>query len=483
VYNAANATLLPGVYSLVVLWFGALSADRCVNATLQQQFSVLPTATVVNLWPHDARMPPSSRTRDTQNMTRVSAPTSNVGATFRFTTVPLPPLPLLSDARNFVDCEEVACAGLPTGFFNISGERAFCDNDASGGGWTRVFRVNDSSCETKGWTSKRNEWAEGLDPVGCRPGGTACKRVEFESPFAYNEVLGKDWKMFSKSTPDAFFDGDGVEVASNDSHVWTFAFSHPDRRCPCGTMPRMSNVTDFRTRLNQTGDSFFCDWSDSQSSSSGWIATFEQGSNRCRGDVNAGPRNASSFQRSLPVNGDRTDLSVSLCRSQSDGDEDIKLAALDLYVRRTVGFNRMTSCPTTTAAATTTNSEDSGRATVMSTTTTRTTTGTGTMARTLSATGVTTSAALDSVAGGGEVDRVPLIAGVVGGVIIAILLIGLVVFVARRISATKKSRAQQQQQQGTTMSQVPQSSEYGSFRVVNNDNNDSDYSSALTGLS
>jgi hypothetical protein len=82
-----------------------------------------------------------------------------VGATFQFEVVVGPGPVVSAPTTDFVDCEAVACAGLTSGYYNIQGWEHYCDNDAAGGGWLRLWRADETSCEANGWTSMAQRWS------------------------------------------------------------------------------------------------------------------------------------------------------------------------------------------------------------------------------------------------------------------------------------------------------------------------------------
>lgn len=151
------------------------------------------------------------------------------GATFLFDVVPAAPVPV--PQNEFVDCEAVACAGLKSGEYNVQGEVRFCDNDVAGGGWLRLWRVNETSCEANGWSSARNQAAVGIDPPGCRPTTTACLGNRITAPFQFAEVRGSNWLVWALGTPDAFesmHPCDGVVVRDGSgAQVWALAVGNP----------------------------------------------------------------------------------------------------------------------------------------------------------------------------------------------------------------------------------------------------------------
>lgn len=155
-------------------------------------------------------------------------------ATLVFSIVDTPAIGL-PPQREFADCEAVACAGLPTGEYNIRGQVRYCDD-----GWMRLWSVNDSTCESNDWSSARNPFAAGLDPFGCRPINTTCRGKPIVSPFPFNEVRGANWFVWSFGSPGAFnsrvFPCEGIVVRGGNGTVWTLAAGfrqYAYGRCPC----------------------------------------------------------------------------------------------------------------------------------------------------------------------------------------------------------------------------------------------------------
>jgi hypothetical protein len=87
---------------------------------------------------------------------------------------------------------------------NIQGQARFCDTEMAGGGWLRLWRANESTCEQNGWSSARNPSALGVDPFGCRPGNELCTGKRIDSPFAFAEVRGGNWIVWAQNSPNGF---------------------------------------------------------------------------------------------------------------------------------------------------------------------------------------------------------------------------------------------------------------------------------------
>jgi hypothetical protein len=348
-------------------------------------------------------------------------------------------------ATEFVDCEAVACAGLPTGDYSVGGKRTFCDNDEAGGGWTRIWRVNDSSCESNSWTSGRNVRANGIDPVGCRSGRIGCgASKDITSPTdAFGEVMGKNWAMWAFGLLDAFGDGDGVFVSAEMQTLWTFSLSFSQAlghlRCPCDARFNASNAPQsVLRRINETAGDYLCDTAAAQSA---FGPVFQQnGRNLCSPTRTGAERR--SFRKVLPEQLRRLPLRVLICKNQGDGDEDIKIGALDLFARQTPGFDRAVHCvqSRTGTAATATATPPTSTATVSA---------------------VSTSSAAqptsDAQAGPGAV-----IAGVVGGSI------GIALLVALIFVAIKRSRDRQKNAEANSASVgvQKQRAQYGQLSII-----------------
>jgi hypothetical protein len=396
--------LQPGVYSILVRWNS--DRDQCgISMPGNGTDVVQATAAITGLL--------SSATRP--GITSVSS-VDLLAVTFRFTVIPKPPPPPLMVATEFVDCEAVACAGLPTGEYSVQGRRTFCDNDEAGGGWTRIWRLNDSSCESNGWTSGRNIHATGVDPVGCRSGKSICSPSKniTSSNHSFAEVMGKNWEIWAFGSLDSFASDDGVFVTADRSRLWTFSISFPSAtsrasRCPCDPLFSSAGSTGSAAlqRINDTGGDYFCDVAESNITFS---PVFQgMGPNLC----SPKGRGRRSFQKVLTEQQRQWALGVLVCKSQSDSNEDVKLGALDLYARRTASFDRA-KCSTTT---------------------------TTTMPRSSTSANGTSRGDSDSA-----VDRskanVATIAGAVGGAIGGLLLVSAIVaLIARRRRAEKTSES------------------------------------------
>jgi hypothetical protein len=429
---AGGRVLASGHYSLIANVDGPESCSS--NGIVSPEPSVFTTAAIRNVGPRS----------QTLANTAVFDPTSLVRVTFQYTVVaqatPSPVLP-------FQSCEEAACANQSTGEFNIRGVRRFCDNDRLGGGWLRVFRVADTTCEAMNLSSSRNVKALGVDPVGCRPLTNAtkannCPTIQIQSPYAFSEVLGTDFSMYSTGYPDAFASADMIAIrTASDDFVWTFAFGHvstvSEYGCPCNDTRALSD-TDVAALLNRTGDSYYCDRT---SSDFAWSRQF--GGSQCSGRSQTP---VTSFVRTVSS---QSLLKLSVCRNEGDDNEDIKLAELVLFVREKAGFNRSqcsatttTTTATTTAAATTAATATTMAAATTATTATTTVAATTTTTALMSPPSTTTASSSSSFSPSSTVqlsdaapapNDVPLIAGAaVGALVFLLCVVGLAFFFLKR---------------------------------------------------
>jgi hypothetical protein len=345
--NVTNARLSPGVYSLIAMnsspndtWLNTGIAD--LGGTVVIGDSGNGTVLITNgiIVAGDCTSATSATVLDKLLF---------VGATFLFEVVPTVAVAL--PQPEYPDCEAVACARLESGVYNIQGQARYCDNDEAGGGWLRLWRANDTTCEANGWTSTRNTGATGNDPYGCRPTSAAvCLGNRINTPFAFNEVRGSNWIVWALGTPDAFESPLPCEGAivrdGNGSLVWAMLMGNPTipgALCPCD--PLIANTTLNWPNRIAAGDHWSCDRVPTQTGGA-WIKLFDGTSNfLCTSRKNATAGNLLWFQRTLDA--PQVALSVSLCVDQSPGLEDLKLASGDLYVRATAGFDRNKHCPTT----------------------------------------------------------------------------------------------------------------------------------------
>lgn len=266
-----------------------------------------------------------------------------VGATFVFSVVPTAVPPSLEP--EFADCEVVACAGLTSGLFNIRGQSRYCDNEVDGGGWMRLWFVNESSCELNDWSSARNPFVSGFDRLGCRPVNSSCQGKRIASPLPFNEVRGANWRVWSYGSPGAFnsrLPCEGVVVRGAVGTVWAFAAGfeqYPQGRCPCE--PGFINSTDSKLQLGAAGTHWTCDRAP-RDAIHGWFPLFQADSPAlCAGTSGSNP---DEFRRRLPT--PHQWLSVAICKNEVDKDEDLKLSSGELFVRSTAGFDKKTTCTT-----------------------------------------------------------------------------------------------------------------------------------------
>jgi hypothetical protein len=416
VSRPVSVVLPPGVYSILANW--TAGADLCARGLPGTDETVVrTTAAVTGLV--------TSATR--QGETRFTSPTDLLGVTFAFSVIANQAPPPLAVATEFVDCEAVACAGLPTGEYSVGGKRTFCDNDEAGGGWTRIWRVNDSSCEEHGWTSERNGFVNGTDPVGCRRGSASCTQSKDITSTNHAEVMGKNWEIWAYKSPDSFANGDGVFVIAGTERLWTFSVSSPvalpQFRCPCDS--RFStNETAILRRINDTGEDYICDAVTDAFYT--FSPVFRAGPILC--SPTGGPVRR-FFQKVLTEQQKQSPLRVAICKDQGDNDEDVKLAALDLFVRDTPGFDRALHCPLTMPPTTSRTSQ---------------TTSTSATISLLSATGETafssTTAVVQPFATSDSADtNIAVIAGAVGGSIGVVLIAAAIFFRVKHSRVHRKT--------------------------------------------
>lgn len=279
-----------------------------------------------------------------------------VGGVFVFEVVPSASIAL--PLPEYADCEAVACAGHASGEYNIHGQVMYCDNDDAGGGWLRLWRTNDTSCEANDWTSIRNPAAVGIDPRGCRPTTNAtCLGNRINAPFTFNEVRGINWVVWALGVPDAFESKhlcDGVVVRDGSgAQVWVLAAGNPlhpnlTTLCPCDS--QFTNTSVNWANRAMAGAHWTCDRVPMQTGGA-WTKLFDGGASSflCAGQSNATADDLLWFQRVLET--PQVSLSVAVCLDET-GTEDLKLSSGDLYVRATVGFDRTKHCPTIVTTST-----------------------------------------------------------------------------------------------------------------------------------
>jgi hypothetical protein len=307
------------------------------------------------------------------------------GASFLFdvASAPGPASAVISQA--FRDCEEVACAGGASGFYNILGRTAFCDSnsDSDGGGWMRLFRLNDTACEARpsNWTSSRNPSIfDTYDIPGCRPMSARCSSGELSlrSPFPFSEVRGSSVAMAAFATIDGASsfgrDIEGVSVRlANGTIVWTFVATFSG--CACES--RFQDQVRFATK---TAGRWTC-LSVGAEATTAWAKMNAR--NSCKAGDTALNQSSlaalSGFRTSLSET--QSSLTIDLCRDESATTEDVLLESMDVWVRPTIGFSKATNCASAAtlsfpAALATTRTETAaatGMAASVTTTTTTTT--------------------------------------------------------------------------------------------------------------
>lgn len=439
--NVPTVRLQPGVYNIVSIGF---ASDRYIS-TASSANSVEPGETGdgaihITASNNGGNGLSSSATRPG------SGRGFHVGATFLFGVVPEM---AAREQKLFADCEAVACAGLATGEYNVSGALRFCNNDMAGGGWLRLWRANETRCEANGWTAARNPRATGVDPAGCRLIGPSCVAMqETQAPFAFGEVRGGNWRVWVFGTPDGFSaaaPGDGIVVRDgNGNVVWMLAVglnvTTAALLCPCEG--EFQNSTATAANLAAIGPHWSCDRDLARRGS--WAPLFDGQSMLTCAAASGSPL---WFQRVLSV--PQRALSVAICKD-SDIDEDFKLAAGDLFVRATIGFD-MARCPTTTTAVPPTVATTASTTEVPPIATSASTDATEASTTSSSSSSVLTTAAATAT---DSID-VPLIAGAAGGAVVLLAVVGVAVAVGMR------RRGKSAPSNETPMSVTDKPSEYG----------------------
>lgn len=423
--------LLPGVYSLIAI--GSSSNDRWLNSNTALGSVVVGDS-------GDGAVLATNTASGGDGLSAFASTTLFpgvlvAGATFLFDVVPSVTVDL--PQPRYTDCEAVACAGLASGEYNIRGQARYCDNDEAGGGWMRLWRVNDTSCEANGWTSMRNPAAVGGDPRGCRlTSPSNCKGSRINAPFVFNEVLGSHWIVWALGVPDAFqtpHPCDGVVVRDgNGDQVWVLAAGNPihasrNTLCPCDS--QFTSASQNKAMIMKAGTHWTCDQVPTLTGGK-WIKLFDGTSSfLCSGQPNATARDLVRFQRVLDT--PQVALSVAMCMDEPTT-EDIKLASGDLYVRNTVGFDKSKHCPTTMAAMT--------------------------ISR------VPISTAVDSSDVVGNVDDVGdaywIVPTVIASVLVIVVCILVVVLVARKLRSNNANKQNNNQQQSNEVSNKAPRNQY-----------------------
>ena len=236
------------------------------------------------------------------------------------------PLPLSPSDRQdgvFADCEDVACR-VPgrSGLFNIRGRLRFCDNESQGGGWTRLWSADESSCEANGWTSTRISLLQ--EAPGCRNDVLPCKAATTalaSTPF--RAVLVRDFELWTigntGTTVASSSSFDGVAVHADATLVWAFLASS---QCPCVTN------TSEAASSKLGGAHWSCDTG--QRDTATWQPLFGGGANVCSG--------ANETVRVLAE--PRVSLKISICQDAAGPAKGIKLAKGVIFVRKNARFRR-----------------------------------------------------------------------------------------------------------------------------------------------
>jgi hypothetical protein len=262
------------------------------------------------------------------------------GGSLLFDVVPVV-APALVVPMPFKDCEAVACSALPSGLYNILGEQRYCDSTTDGGGWMRMFRLNETSCESRGWSSSRNPTVLGQEPVGCRPAGQSCRNFESLAPYGFQEARGSDVQMHFSGTPDGVRGFDGVTVRlQNTTVVWTFLTTPVASDCPCAPGFNASLPWNSAWSVRASGR-----WTCASGNfAQGWQRM--EPVNSCRAvdrDLNVATVAQLSVFR-VGFGESQNGLIVNICRSEIERDEDVTLSSMDLWVRPTLDFSTSRHC-------------------------------------------------------------------------------------------------------------------------------------------
>jgi hypothetical protein len=348
VFKRVSKRLFPGVYCLVAYGF---ATDQYINQG--QHDPAISDAVILVVQSPALAVTGGVYGGNGSSIPRIVENDIYAAATFVFTVVNVATATLPPATQIFHDCQAVACAGLATGQYNIQGQVHFCDNDAGGGGWLRLWRANEVTCETVGWSSSRNPHAD-FDRLGCRPVSDACSPVRSSlSPFEFNEVLSANWSLWAFRSLDGF----NVPVADNrlcdgivvrdDNNETLFVYaasgsSQAESRCPCD--PDFSwQHNQAISNLQDSGSNWVC--AEAPSAANDWVMLFANSSNLCN------PSNSTKATVRALANSQRY-LRISLCADQVGSDEDLKLSSGDLFVRRSVNFTTATHCSATSAITT-----------------------------------------------------------------------------------------------------------------------------------
>jgi hypothetical protein len=416
--NVTVTRLLPGVYCLTSIGFGV---DKILTSY------VGPGSVVAGDSGGGAVMITAAGEGGagllSSTLTSVTPGYFYAGATFLFKVAPVPPAPPVP-AAVYTDCEQVTCAGLKSGMHNIQGQARFCDTEMAGGGWLRLWRANESTCEQNGWSSARNPSALGVDPFGCRPGNELCTGKRIDSPFAFVEVRGGNWIVWAQNSPNGFdsiSQADGVLIRDGGGAlVWTLIAGSavsPAMTCPCSSTGNYTASPAGQRNENSTGAFYSCDRHATRSTS--WIRLFQYGPFHCSGlpsgDLLWFQRTLASPQRAVVI---------AICKDEVDRDEDLKLSSGDLYVRAKPGFDKTRDCPTTTTTSTATSR-------------TTTTTSADKSTRTTSITSATATIPAD---GASPVDNTVWIVPTAVAVVLALALCGVVAYLLQKSKRNKQQK-------------------------------------------
>jgi hypothetical protein len=349
-----NATLSRGLYALVS--YGFVNDQKLRSFKLPPLVSGRPLSfTGLSEYDRDQNALVPFHTHS------VFDETVGLGATLRFEPEVTQPLP----ATEFVSCEAVKCASLPSGRYNIAGKIHFCENDIDGGGWLRLLRVNESSCEALGWTSSRNPNADESQGIGCRAVPALRKKCSFAqltAPFLIRDVRGLDWDVLSMGSPDGFLHNSKFNPVTEKSRghqqldgvilrvdggplLWTYAVGASMSEC------------------EKCGGKLQCSFSARRSR-----AQFREPEivTRC-GNVSA-----FDFNQALDKADAASSLLVGLCADQDESDEDFLVRRGDILVRSIAGFTGNEQQCAGFATATTTQTTQTQTLTLQTTTQTQT---------------------------------------------------------------------------------------------------------------
>lgn len=208
--------------------------------------------------------------------------------------------------------------------------QVYCEMSRQGGGWTRIALVDPAVACPSPWVSVNAAGA----PACHRPGNEAQSAVLLPSVIPWREALGTI-EGRAMDSPDAFGPGgttvddnyvDGVSVSalgSTREHLFTLASSHvsTDNDCPCQGGPSPNAFV---------GDRWVCD-RPAASPGSAYDVTplWDAAATACApADFVDG-----YFIASLGAV-ERTDaLEVRVLLNEGQGDEDLAVTRLELYVR------------------------------------------------------------------------------------------------------------------------------------------------------